>query len=114
MEDEQDWADGISMSDLQALCVELRVSPSFLLREEGEVLAAPNVAAERLLLRLNETGLSVEALSTKIGWELQPILDDPFKLGEYDSTGFRAICGELGLDWMSLLDHMDFRRPSPT
>jgi transcriptional regulator with XRE-family HTH domain len=59
--------------------------------------------AERIRTRLSLERVTVDALSDVVGWELQPILDDPAVLATFNIAGVYDVCRAVGVDWVGLL-----------
>ena len=53
--------------------------------------------------QLSHDGLTVEQLSAAVGWELQPILDEPDVLSGLNLSAVLNICQAVRLDWVGLL-----------
>jgi transcriptional regulator with XRE-family HTH domain len=107
----EDWSDEISIQGLRKLARALDVSPSSLLRTGNEVLSTPSVFVEHLRKHLESLGVSALAFSERIGWDVTPLFEDPGRVGELNATGLRAICAELGLDWLVVIDEMQMSAP---
>ena len=45
----------------------------------------------------------VDALSEVVGWDLQPVVEDPSRLGALSLKGLFDLCRALGLDWLGVL-----------
>jgi hypothetical protein len=84
----------------------LDVSSAVLLAEEAEVVATPHAFVASLAKHLQETGKSVQDFSSTVGWNVEPMLDDPSKVGDLNADGFRAICEAIGLNWLTILDQI--------
>jgi hypothetical protein len=96
----------VSVKQLQRLAVVLGTSVITLLfgEEPPELPAAGYVElVARLRARLAEEKLSVEELSDRIGWELEPLLADPDTLGDLPIYAVRSVCLAAGIDWVAPL-----------
>ena len=107
----EDWSEEISIQGLRKLARALDVSPSSLLRTEDEVLPTPPELVERLRKQLENLGVSSVAFSERIGWDVTPLFEDPRRVGELNAAGLKAICAELGLDWLVVVDEMQMSAP---
>jgi hypothetical protein len=61
--------------------------------------------AERLRHRLSSEGLTVDALSELVGWELRGVLDDPASLATFNVVGVYDVRTAAGVDWVGLVEH---------
>ena len=59
--------------------------------------------AELLAALASAEGITMDALSERIGWELRPVLRNPLALGDFTVVGLRDVCGAIGVDWVSAL-----------
>ena len=94
----------VSLAALSALGSELRIDPLGLLCDDAEAIREPGAlafeqVAEALASFRVAEGLSVEALSDHLGWDVAGVLVDSKALWEFNVDGLRDICSPAGLDW---------------
>jgi len=104
--DRSSWASEISISALRQLARELDVSPGVLLREDDVAVLGPEAFVSHITDHLIATNMSASEVSEKIGWDISRLIADPTQVGKLNIDGLRAICGELGLDWLQVLEEM--------
>jgi hypothetical protein len=79
-----------------------------LLEDPGAVGGASHLSAAALMdlvkARIDAKHLTVDAYGYEIGWDVTSVLADPERLRECPFDMLRALCGDLGLDWRSVLD----------
>jgi hypothetical protein len=51
--------------------------------------------------------MTAEALGEAIGWDIEPVLQEPEALEGYNVAGLRDICSAVGLDWLSIVVHLE-------
>jgi transcriptional regulator with XRE-family HTH domain len=99
----------VDFHQLPHLAEALQMPVMVLLFGEEPPVTPPEVSyaqvAECIRHRVAHEGLSVEALSDVVGWELQGVLDDPASLAGFNVSGVYDVCCALGLDWVGLLAH---------
>jgi transcriptional regulator with XRE-family HTH domain len=61
--------------------------------------------AAGLRRRLVDEGLTVDALSDAVGWELGGVLEEPESLAAFNISGVYDVCHAVGVDWLGLLAH---------
>jgi hypothetical protein len=94
----------VSLAELSALGSELGIDPLVLLCDDREAIREPSaltfeqVAEAVASFRVAE-GLSAEAVSEHLGWDVAGVLADPQALWDFNVDGLRDICGPVGLDW---------------
>jgi transcriptional regulator with XRE-family HTH domain len=98
----------VTLRDVTTLCRELGVSASALFHGRGDVVGTPAALVEKLQQYLQQTGLTPRAFAQQTGWEIERLLQNPDVLAELDVDGLAAICGALELDWVGVLDEIDF------
>lgn len=109
--DPDELENGLDLAQLRKLAVLLHVGLGFLLTgailpDEVTPLSFLEVA-RRVRARL-EHAPDVDALETKIGWELGAFLKRPGEEGWGQRVPFfRDLCGELGLDWRGVLKYCE-------
>ena len=54
-------------------------------------------------MRMLSDGLSVEEFSTRVGWDLAPLLSDLDPIHKYTVQGLQDICRDIGVDWRAAL-----------
>lgn len=97
----------VSVEQLRRLAAVLGTSVSVLLFDDEPSSEVAGVSYEEVITRLRERmakdRVSVEQLGDQIGWELQPLLDDPGALGDLPVYALRSICRAAGVDWVGVL-----------
>jgi transcriptional regulator with XRE-family HTH domain len=97
----------VSVKQLQRLAVVLGTTVTTLLfgEDPSELPAAAGYSeiVARLRARLAEEPVSVEVLSDRIGWELEPLFADPGALGDLPICAMRSVCHAAGIDWVAPL-----------
>ena len=100
-----------SIGDLLALAGALKTSVSALLFGEEPPAALAEVTCSRvadaLRERLSGSGLSVEDFSTQVGWNVEPVLNEPRALLVYNLDGLRDICIAVDVDWLAVVAHVE-------
>jgi hypothetical protein len=100
-----------SIGDLLALAGALETSVSALLFGGDPPASPAEVTCSRigdaLRERLSRSGLSVEAFSTQVGWNVEPVIDDPLALLTYNLEGLRDICIAVDVDWLAVVTHVE-------
>ena len=77
-----------------------------LLGPDAEAAAAPITTGEiarRISALAASRKVSLEELSDSVGWDLEPIINDPGSLAELNLDGLHEICAAIGVDWVSAL-----------
>lgn len=96
-----------ALSDLVALGRIFDVEPRVLLlgmEAEGvERSITFTDIAEGLRRRLTASGVTAEALSDEIGYDIEPVLASPDALWEFNVDGLYCVCTALALDWVAAL-----------
>jgi transcriptional regulator with XRE-family HTH domain len=99
----------VDFRNLPGLAAALEMPLMVLLFGEEPVTQPPEVeyaeVAQRIRRRLADEGLTVDALSDVVGWELQGVLEDPETLGAFNISGVYDVCQAVELDWIGLLAH---------
>jgi transcriptional regulator with XRE-family HTH domain len=100
------WADEISVCGLRQLSRLLDISPSSLFRDGREPIPTATAFITQLSAYLENKGMSAGELSAVLGWDVERIINDPAEVYKLNASGFRAICDQLDLDWLVVLDEM--------
>ncbi|HEX6533708.1 MAG TPA: hypothetical protein VF041_03875 [Gemmatimonadaceae bacterium] len=53
--------------------------------------------------QMQSAGLSVDAYSDRVGWEMAPVFADPAYLRSYTVDALQGLCREVGVDWHKAL-----------
>lgn len=97
--------------DLLALSKALDTSVSELLLGAAPPDTLVPVACEEVARSLHhqiqQRGMTAEALGEAIGWDIEPVLQEPEALEGYNVAGLRDICSAVGLDWLSIVVHLE-------
>jgi transcriptional regulator with XRE-family HTH domain len=97
----------VSLAHLSVICGLLRRSPLALLFDAVPSVAAPPTSLSDLTEALGRahkaSGLSVEAFSDRVGWELKDALIDPSAFWHFTVDGLRDVCTAAGIDWVAVL-----------
>jgi len=62
-----------------------------------------SVIAQRLREKAGSSPDDVATFGNRIGWDCEPILDNPEILWAYDVEALFAICAAVGVDWVSAI-----------
>ncbi len=70
--------------------------------------AGPHVSIielpERVRARLTDEGITVEALSDQLGWDVAPLMESPLQAATEMPLAFlQEVAGRLGISWLSLI-----------
>jgi transcriptional regulator with XRE-family HTH domain len=97
----------VALGDLVALGRILKVQPRVLLLgadvEGTEQSVTFADIAEAMRRRLATGGLTAEALSDEIGYDIEPVLASPDAMWEFNVDGLYCVCTALALDWVAAL-----------
>lgn len=97
----------ISLNQLVIIARALNLTPLEIL--EGPGYPAPSrrlplaEVAARASQRMAADGLSVEAYSDRVGWEMALVFARPDHIRTYTVDALKAICADIGLDWHEAL-----------
>ena len=98
----------ISLGTLSAIARTLDTTVVELL--DGPDAAGPtsrqslSVLAGLARTRIASGGLTVDAYSRRIGWDMAPVVADPEHVWKYPFEMLHALCDDLGLDWKDFID----------
>ncbi len=94
-----------------ALAAALESPASVLLFGEEPPVAVEGVSlnhvVERVREKLMQSGLTVEQFGDKIGWDVEPVLQEANALGTYCLLGLRDICSAVSIDWFAVLVELE-------
>jgi len=62
-----------------------------------------DVFVEKIVEYLKTRQMSVEIFEDLVGWDIEPLLNEPEKILSYDIDALREISSEVGIEWLSLL-----------
>jgi hypothetical protein len=97
----------LSLQQLLALGKALNVEPRVLLLGQEASSATSAVTfrdiSARLAERIAREGQTVDEFGDRIGWNIEPLLNDPDALWSFDVEALYAICSALELDWVAAL-----------
>ncbi|MFY9571434.1 MAG: hypothetical protein WAV20_08555, partial [Blastocatellia bacterium] len=49
-------------------------------------------------------GVNVREFEDRVGWDVEPLLNEPSKLASYDIDAVKDISNEIEVDWLSILE----------
>jgi hypothetical protein len=103
-----DLSCNISLAHFSVLCGVVGITPKDLLLGPDTPPIRTEVSFTELVdaLKLKADGLSVAALSEKVGWEVKNLLMDPQDLWNFTIDGACDLCNFAGIPWTSLLRHL--------
>lgn len=105
---EEEWVEELDVISLKRLSAALGVSPRFLIEGSQPGVFSPEQLAVQLRLFIDRSGQSAAHLSDQLGWDLEAFLMDPSCLAEFGVGGLRLLCDALGMDWIAVLDTLEF------
>jgi transcriptional regulator with XRE-family HTH domain len=53
--------------------------------------------------RMEGDGLTIEAYSQRVGWDMAPVFADPAHVRRYTADALWDICADVGVDWREVL-----------
>ena len=99
----------VDFRKLPGLATALELPLMVLLFGEEPKVRPPEVSyaevAAGIQRRLTDEGLTLDALSDAVGWELGGVLEDPESLAAFNISGVYDVCQSVGVDWIGLLAH---------
>src|SRR5258705_12750236 len=96
----------ISLAELGTLSKALNIKASDLFAEGSaspQGITSLNQLAEAIENYLSKRGKTLPEFETIVGWEIGNALNEPKEFLGVNVDGLKDICGELGLDWLSVL-----------
>jgi transcriptional regulator with XRE-family HTH domain len=90
-----------SLGELVKLASTLGVRTAALFEDDGcnERPIPPERLCARIKAHLDAASMSIAQFEDRVGFVIQPALDDPAKVLEWNVDCLRFVCGEIGLDW---------------
>jgi transcriptional regulator with XRE-family HTH domain len=98
----------LSVAELRHLSRELDVPVRWLLQRDPPAVQTLEDLIERLRAHLRSTGQSPEAFADEVGWDVPALLADPAAVAAINGDGLEAICAPLGLDWIDVVEVVEF------
>jgi hypothetical protein len=91
----------VGLGELSHLCSALGISARDLFGESisTEEIISPEQLLSKAREHLNRSGLSIAEFEDRIGFKIEPSLNDPSKMMDWNVDFLRWLCRELGLDW---------------
>ena len=97
----------LTLKEVSVLGRALNVTPRVLLLGSDESNDHQRVTFTEIVgslnARLTREEITAEQLGDLIGWDVQPLLNDPGALWAYDVVALHDICRAVGVDWTAAL-----------
>jgi transcriptional regulator with XRE-family HTH domain len=90
-----------SLGELAKLSSALSVRTRAIFEDEGgdERPISPEQLCARIKAHLDATNMSIAEFEDRVGFVIEPALDDPSEVLKWNVDCLRFVCGEIGLDW---------------
>jgi transcriptional regulator with XRE-family HTH domain len=101
----------VELANVTAYAAALGLPLFTLLFGEQPLREIPDVAyldvAQAIERYASASGVTVETVSTQVGWDLQSVVDDPARVASFTIQGLFDVCRLVGLDWLGVLIALD-------
>jgi hypothetical protein len=99
----------LSLEQVRSLATVLHLSIAALLADETNAIASGPAMSmaelvDRIGQRLVQEGISVDAFSDRVGWDVTAALNDPDSAWrDWNIDCLRDVCAEIEIDWLRVL-----------
>jgi transcriptional regulator with XRE-family HTH domain len=94
-----------SIKELRDICVVLNITihSLFFAAIDPSEQISPEQLIDRLKNHLQQTKTSIEGFEDGVEWSIRSTLDNPSEVWSWDTDCLRAVCGEIGVNWIHAL-----------
>lgn len=106
-ENHDDLVDVISIRELRNLCGALRIKPRDLFADKADLESGQihrEQIARSISLHLESRGIALSDFEDRFGFRVGNALKDPDQILEWSVDWLRAVCTEIGIDWLAALN----------
>jgi len=101
---DDEFTTSLSLEKVALLFKLLRIEPAtFFETSPAPKPVSLDAVVQKINEYLNTQRMTVSQFEDRVGWDIEPLLNERSKILSYDIDAVRDISNEIGIDWLSIL-----------